>query len=204
MSDRPELLFRDLVSADYPVARRMIAAAYAGEPFATGMFGEAPLDRFSGMANQYASWPSGQNPVIIGADAGGTLVAVALATLPGNCPVCQEPATVLEPGSSDAERVEHEFQALARQSHLENKLPPHAHISTVATEPFLTGIGLGSQIVGELLHRLRSSGARCATLECLATRASFYERCGFRPVAEFDEPGAAAMRTMMMQIDLSR
>jgi hypothetical protein len=41
-------------------------------------------------------------------------------------------------------------------------------------------------------------------LECLATRASFYERCGFRPVAEFDEPGAAAMRTMMMQIDLSR
>ena len=54
---------RSLTPADYPVARRLVATAFAGEPFAVGMFGESPLDRFAGMTREYSTWPWQSNPV---------------------------------------------------------------------------------------------------------------------------------------------
>jgi hypothetical protein len=71
------LVLRDLASGDYPVARRIISTAFGGEPFAVGMFGESPLDRFVGLAEQYESWPWATHAIVVGAEVYENLVGVA-------------------------------------------------------------------------------------------------------------------------------
>ena len=39
-------------------------------------------------------------------------------------------------------------------------------------------------------------------LECLTTRAAFYEHCGFVPVDEFADPGGPDLRALLMRADL--
>lgn len=196
-----ELTLRDLIVDDYPAARRMLAAAFAGEPFAFGMFGASPLARFAGMAEVYSSWPSATNGVVVGAEVGGSLVGVALATLPGECVLCDQFAASAEPGTSTAQRVEYELQLRCRDAHLSQALPPHAHITAVASEPFLNGVGVGRRVVTGLVERLWSFGVSCAVLECLTTREQFYERCGLRRVADFPDPGGPDLRSVLMRID---
>ena len=198
----PSLAIRLVDVDEYPIARRLVATAFAGEPFARGMFGDSPLARFAGLASDYATWPSAPNPMLIGAETEGHLVGVALATLPGECKLCdafdQSKPTVV----TEAERIEREFQLACRRSHLTNELPPHAHITTVATEPMLHGSGVGRLLMSALADRLRSNEVECVVLECITSRAAFYEHCGFRRVDEFADPGGPDLRAVLMQADL--
>ena len=50
-----DCVVRELALDEYAVARRLIATTFADEPFAYGMFGTSPLDRFKGMIGEYAS-----------------------------------------------------------------------------------------------------------------------------------------------------
>lgn len=187
---------------EYPMARRLIATAFAGEPFVRSMFGESALDRFTGLAMDYAAWPTAPNAIVFGAQAAGHLVGVAAATLPGECALCdafdESPATV----ATDAERIERDFQLACRQSHLSSRLPPHAHIPTVATEPTLHGSGVGRLLMRALADHLRSQGVEDVVLECLTTRAGFYHRCGFQIVDAFADPGGPDLRSVLMHADL--
>jgi GNAT superfamily N-acetyltransferase len=202
VSKSSALIIRDVTVDEYPSVRRLIAAAFAGEPFARGMFGDSPIDRFSGLAADYAEWPSASDPVVLGVEAGGHLVGVALATLPGQCGLCD----AFEPLENDAlshpERIEHEFQLACRHSHLSGDLAPHAHIPTVATESVLHGSGIGRLLMATMLDRLQVSGVEVVVLECLTSRAMFYERCGFRPIDEFRDPGGPTLRSHLMRADL--
>jgi ribosomal protein S18 acetylase RimI-like enzyme len=199
-----ELVVRDLVPDDYAVARRIVATAFGGEPFAAAMFGASPLDRFVGMAEQYDSWPWGSNPVVVGAEVRGSIVGVAMATLPGACHLCDDFDTTDDPTATTAQRIEREFQVACREAHAGARLPPHAHITTVATDPFLAGCGVGRRVVGELVARLGSVGARCAVLECLTTREQFYANVGFQRVVEFDDPGGPGLRSVLMRTNTPR
>ncbi len=197
------LSFGDLSVDDLQMARRLVATAFAGEPFAYGMFGESAVGRFVGMANEYADWPNSPNPVTVAAMSETTLVGVALATRAGACHLCDDFDSSGEVGTTDAARIEHEFQLACRQAHLASGLPPHAHVQTVATEAFLRGSGLGRDLMVELLERLCRLGERCVVLECLTTRERFYERCGFGTIAEFADPGGPTLRSLLMRIDLA-
>src|SRR5207342_1221553 len=109
-------------------------------------------------------------------EAGGHLVGIALATLPGQCELCEafdqsKPGPTME---TDAERIEREFQSACRRSHLTTELPPHAHITTVATEPALHGSGIGRALMDALAEALRSRDVEWVVLECLTSRALFY------------------------------
>ena len=198
---RAELVVRELAPADYAVARRLIATAFGGEPFAVGMFGPSPLDRFVGMAEQYEAWPWGSNPIAVGAEVDGSIVGVATASLSGACHLCDEFDVTDDPSATTAQRIEREFQLACRDAHLGALLPPHAHISTVATEPFVSGSGVGRRVVGALVERLWSVGAPCAVLECLTTRERFYANLGFERVVEFDDPGGPGLRSVLMRLN---
>lgn len=203
---RLAISIRMLGPSDLEQVRRMVATAFAAEPFAFGMFGESPVDRFVGMIGQYENWPEAPNPLVLVASAGPSIVAVALSILPGECHLCDDWEPTLEAFGHEptvAESIESEFQSRCRSAHLSSALPSHAHIQTVVTEQFLAGAGIGRQIMNELLQRLHREGARCVVLECLSTRRAFYERCGFRGVAQFADPGGDDLSALLMQIDAS-
>ena len=197
-----QLTFRELEVADYPVARRLVASAFAGEPFAVGMFGDSSLERLVGMVDEYAQWPHLERPLSVVATAGDVLVGAAVATLAGECDLCGgAPDAPAGPMSRSAE-VEFEFQRCCREAHLGADLPRHAHICTVAVDPFVKGVGLGRRLVVELLGRLRTAGASCVVLECLTSRERFYEACGFRTVVEFPDPGGPNLFSVLMRLDV--
>jgi GNAT superfamily N-acetyltransferase len=193
----------ELSTAEFSAARRLIASAFAGEPFAAGMFGEPRPARFLGMMQEYASWPFTSPSVVVAVHADGSLLGVTSSTPPGECHLCagfEQPDDV---GLTTAARMEYEFQSRCRLAHLESGLPPHAHISTVATEPFVQGSGVGRQLVAATLDRLRVLGSECVVLECLTSRVPFYERCGFRQVVLFPDPGGPDLWSVLMRIDLT-
>jgi ribosomal protein S18 acetylase RimI-like enzyme len=192
---------RDLDPDDLPAARRIIATAFAGEPFAVGMFGESRLDRLIGMIGDYRAWPWAADPIVVVAEAGGAVIGSASATLPGACHPCDDFDPVVAPDATQAQRIEHEFQSRCRAAHLDSDLPPHAHITTVAIDPFLQGSGVGGRLVRELIDRIWATDTACAVLECLTARESFYSRSGFRSIAEFDDPGGPDLRAVLMRID---
>ena len=191
---------QELALDEYTVARRMIATTFADEPFAYGMFGESPVDRFEGMMGEYASWPDAVDPVVVAAVLAGVVVGVGYATLPGNCSLCDRSDETNEPGHS-AHPIEIEFQSACRHAHLSQKLPPHAHVSTVATDHFLRGSGVGRLVVEGLLGRLATAGVDTVVLECLTARGRFYERFGFRRLTEFPDPGGPDLRSVLMRLD---
>ena len=202
MEREPTVVLRDLRPDDLEAARRIVATAFAGEPFAVGMFGEPPMHRLVGMTGEYSSWPSAANPIVVVAEADGLVVAVASATVPGECHLCDHLDAAAAPVVlSQSERIEREFQLACRRAHLTEQLPSHAHISTVATDAFLRGSGIGREVVGELVSRCWKSGADCAVLECLTSREAFYRRCGFRRVEEFADPGGPGLRSVLMRMD---
>jgi ribosomal protein S18 acetylase RimI-like enzyme len=72
----------------------------------------------------------------------------------------------------------------------------------VATDPALHGTGVGRLLMSALADRLRSREVECVVLECLTSRAAFYEHCGFQRVHEFADPGGPGLRAVLMQADL--
>ena len=166
------------------------------------MFGESPLARFIGMAHDYETWPSAPNPIVLGVEAGRHLVGVALATLPGQCGLCDEFQSSLTSPDSEAERIDYEFQHACRNSHLESNLAPHARVQTVATEPTLHGSEIGRTLMTAMIDELRAIQVESVVLECLTSRAAFYEHFGFRRLNEFDDPGGPGLRAVLMVADL--
>jgi N-acetylglutamate synthase-like GNAT family acetyltransferase len=196
------VVYRDHDRAEDPLARRIIATAFAGEPFAYGMFGESPIDRLAGMTDTYREWPFAERPLIAAASADQALLGVAVATLPGDCHLCEQFEDVaLDSDATRGERIEHEFQLASRQAHLEAGLPPHAHIATVAIDPLLHGGGVGLGLVDWLLGQIWQSGATCAVLTCLTTRESFYRRLGFQRIGEYPDPAGPDLRCALMRLD---
>jgi GNAT superfamily N-acetyltransferase len=198
----PTLTTRMVEVDEYPIARRIVATAFEGEPFARGMYGDSPLARFAGLADDYAAWPSSSHPILIGVEAAGHLVGVALATLPDQCGLCDVFDQTKKTVVTNAERINDEFLLVSRRSHLTSKLPTHAHITTVATEPTLHGTGIGRLLMSALIDVLRSQAVETVVLECLTGRSTFYERCGFVRVDEFADPGGPNLRTLLMRADL--
>ena len=194
---------RPLTPTDHPTVRRIVATAFAGEPFAFGMFGESPLDRLVGTLQQYASWPDSPELLALVAEHDGVLLSVATATPPGRCWLCDEFDPAAAPGDGPGDAIDHEFHRRCREAHLGSALPPHARITTVATDTFLAGAGIGGRLVRELAAQVFAGGATCAVLECLTAREAFYGRCGFRRVVEFDDPGAPGLRALLMRADRS-
>lgn len=190
------LTIGELPVSDYSEARRLITSAFAQEPFAH-VFGDSAVARFVGMANMYNKWPYAPNPVVIGATAGGHLVGVALATLPGECGLCDVATSSAVDCSNEGDRIEHEFQVACSQAHRVNELGPHARVEVVATEPTLHGSGVGRVLMGGVINALRQRRIECVVLECLTTRAAFYEHLGFHRVDEFDDPGG--LRFVLMK-----
>jgi GNAT superfamily N-acetyltransferase len=188
---------------EVPVARRVVASAFANEAFAFGMFGDAPIDRFVGMMGEYADWPSSPSTsIIVAARHNGHLLAVAHATLPGSCFLCDDWVDDIDPRVARSAAMEREFRLICRESHLAQQLPPHAHIESVATEPFIAGRGVGAGLMQSVLQALSDSGVQCAVLECLTARERFYERCGFHAIDRFPDPGGADLTSLLMRADL--
>ena len=129
---------------EYTAARRMIATTFADEPFAFGMFGESPVDRFEGMIGEYASCPDAVDPVVVAAELAGVVVGVRYATLPGNCGLCDRFDETNEPGHSP-HPIEIEFQSACRQS--ETKQDQCGNIAETLT-PYVQPFGLHKRVWG--------------------------------------------------------
>lgn len=199
VSTDSELAIGRVPASDYAAARRLVASAFAREPFAFGMFGDSALARFAGMVHHYETWPDAPNPVVLGASTGGHLVAVAFATLPGECGLCDAPLPALGADVDKAERIEYEFQLASQRAHRGNDLGQHARIETVVTEPTLHGSGIGRVLMAAMIDDLRERKVGCVVLECLTTRTGFYELFGFRSVDEFDDPSGPGLRMVLMK-----
>lgn len=193
--------YRDLADDEVEAARRIIADSFAEEPFAFGMYGEALDARLAGMRTLWSTWPGDAPGWRIGAFDGGRLIGVMSATAPGHCHLCDEPAESLAPDASTGDRVEHEFQHRCREAHRSSAPASHAHIPSVAIVDASRGSGLGARLVGHALTRIWDDGAACVLLECIEGRQAFYERCGFRRVAAFDDPAVAGLLSLLMRID---
>ena len=197
----PKYVVRALGVGEYPVARRIIATAYADQPFAYTMFGVLAIDRFVGMIGEYESWPGAADPVVVAVElAGGPVVGVGQATMPGYCHLCDEP-TADPDGNITTHPVEIEFQAACARAHRSQHLLPHARLSGIAVDPFLRGSGVGPLVVTGLLERLAAAGAGTVVLECLTARERFYERFGFGRLTDFADPGAPGLRSVLMRLD---
>ena len=167
------------------------------------MFGNSAVARFAGMARSYETWPHAPNPLVVGAKAGGHLVGVVLATLPGECGLC-DASSLCDDHDGEAGRIEYEFQVACQRAHRVSKLPSHARIETVATEATLHGSGIGRALMAAAIDGLRQRQVECVVLECLTTRAGFYEHFGFRSVNEFDDPGGPGLRAVLMRARIER
>jgi ribosomal protein S18 acetylase RimI-like enzyme len=192
------LELRDARPDDLPIVRRILATAFAGEPFATGMYGPEPLARLAGTIGEYAAWPADDRLVVV-ATVGETVVGAAGATVAGDCHHCDRPAPVLPGAPTEADRIDHEFQNRCRALHRTHEPGPHAHITSVAVDPAVHGTGIGRRVVGYVRERLAAEDTHPMLLECLTTRAEFYERCGFDRVEEFDDPGGPDLRAVLMR-----
>ena len=148
--------------------------------------------------DQYRAYPGAGIHLAVVAVAKDEIVGAAVATGPGLCRLCDQDAPIGVPALSHAEQVEQEFQFACRHAHLRAALPAHMHIQTVATDPFLQGCGIGRLLLAELVARAVDAGAACVALECLTTRAGFYERIGFGLVDEFADPGGEGLRSVLM------
>lgn len=175
------------------IGRRIVAAAFAGEPFAFGMFGDEVLERYAGMLGNYSDWPADDEALVMAARVDGHLLGVALATRPGRCSLCD-----LLP-DPDAHPIDAEFYRRCAQAHHDAALPPHVHIQTVATDAAVQGTGIGRILMGALLAET-AAWASATVLECLTTRRRFYERIGFEVVSEFDDPGGPGLRALLMRL----
>ena len=147
--------------------------------------------------DQYRGYPGAGIYFAIVAVANDEIVGAAVATGPGSCRLCDQEAPSV-PAFSHADQVEQEFQFACRKAHLQAALPAHMHVQTVATDPFLQGCGIGRLLLAELAARAVAAGAACVALECLTTRAGFYERIGFGAVDDFADPGGDGLRSVLM------
>ncbi|MEO6495102.1 MAG: GNAT family N-acetyltransferase [Ilumatobacteraceae bacterium] len=167
------------------------------------MFGDYPTDRFVGMMGEYGSWPGAVDPVLVAVELAQAVVGVGLATAPGHCHFC-DASTADQGVGVNAHPVELEFQAACAEAHRRQHLPPHAHLSAIAVDPFLRGSGVGQLVVRGLLERLAAAKVETTVLECLAARARFYESFGFRTLTDFADAGAPGQRSVLMRFDHSR
>lgn len=195
----PELRFRAAEADDLPIARRILATTFAGEPFSFGMYGESALDRIAGTTAEYAGWPDPDRDVLV-AVAGDAVVGVSGTSRPGDCHLCDHPIAAPGPGAAVGEAIDHEFQLRCRSLHHAHLAGPHAHITSVAVDGSLQGSGIGRALVAATVDRTRTDGSP-VVLECLTARVPFYERCGFRVVDEFDDPGGPGLRAAFLRLD---
>lgn len=196
-----ELEFRELDEHHWPAAQRLIAGAFLDEPFVLGMFGDSHLDRFLGLLDLHAQWPSAPGEVVLGAWRNGVLLAVGTVTLPGSCAHCDRWVDEVtdESGPSD---LDLEFRRGVCAGHLAAHLPEHAHITTVASEAALRGGGIGAALMTEICRRLGADGPVTVVLECYATRGRFYEQFGFRRIGEVPEAAVPGLMVALMRADI--
>jgi ribosomal protein S18 acetylase RimI-like enzyme len=195
-----ELVLRPATPADLPMARRVLAAAFAGEPFSVGMYGESALDRIAGTTAEYAGWPETDRDVLV-AVVGDAVVGVTGTSRPGDCNLCDRPIPAPGPDATRAEAIDHEFQQRCREMHRRHVGPePHAHISSVAVDAAVEGTGVGRRLVAAAAAGPLAAGIP-VVLECLTRRIAFYTRCGFRTLEEFDDPGGPGLRAALMRLD---
>lgn len=195
------LTFGPLLEDELPIARRLAATAFAGEPFAHGMFGPSPLDRLLGMAADYAEWPWSTDTRVTVARQNGVLLGVAAVSPSDLCGLCDHWVDDIDPTVSEGARVERDFRLACRAAHLDALLPPHAHIKSVAVEPFLAGQGVGGRLMEFVLAELRAAGTETVVLECVTAREAFYARLGFRRIASFPDPGGPDLTAVLMRLD---
>ena len=200
MSHAVTVDLRLLDPARFGVARRLVAAAFSGEPFTFAMYPPTRLDRFVGLHADYADWP-GAAATTWGVWAGDALLGVTSAFPAGCCPPCAEDPTLDPDTLSPSGRVNHVFRLRCRDAHRQGGLPPHAYLGTVAIEPAAAGHGIGRQLVRGVVERLWRAGEHCVVLECVRDLVPFYARCGFRVVSEFDDPGAPGLRSCCLRAD---
>jgi GNAT superfamily N-acetyltransferase len=193
--------FGPLADDERPIARRLTAAAFAGEAFATGMFGPSPLERLVGMVGDYADWPWSDHAEVTVARQRGVLLAMAAVTPPEHCALCDHWVDDIDPTESVAAQMERDFRLSCRAAHVDAQLPPHAHVKSVATDPFLVGQGVGARLMEFVVDSLWTAGVEAVVLECLTAREAFYGRFGFRRIAAFPDPGGPDLTAVLMRID---
>jgi GNAT superfamily N-acetyltransferase len=181
-----------------PQLRRIVAAAFSGEPFTIGMYGPIRSERYRRLLQDYQDYPSDRYDVTVAA-VDQVVVALASLELPGDCGLCTRPMPELAADADAGAAIDHAFELRCRHAHASSGLPDdHARITTVATEPFLAGEGIGRRVVAAALDRAWAHGASCVALECLRSRAAFYAHLGFEEVVEFDDPGGPELRSLLM------
>jgi len=161
------------------------------------MFGEPPLQRWAGSWSLYSSLASDSYSVSLGARVGGVLVGVLIGSVAGRCHLCQVLAG--EPPPVDAQlAIDWQFHQNIAAVH--RRVPEHAWVAKVVSEPALQGQGIGRHLVGAALDLLRSDTPVDVVLECAPNRASFYERAGFEALTTFVDPAGPDAFLMHQQI----
>lgn len=194
-----DLRFRVAGPADLLTARRILATTFAGEPFSFGMYGESALDRVAGTTAEYSAWPESEREVLV-AVVGDAVVGVIGTSPPGRCHLCDAPVAEPAPDAPAAEWIDHEFQLRCRDAHRAHLTDDHSHITPVAVDHAVQGSGVGRRLVAAAVDRVKDTGAP-VVLECVTRRVDFYAGCGFRVVAEFDDPGGPGLRAAFMRLD---
>jgi GNAT superfamily N-acetyltransferase len=193
-----DLVIAPLRPEQRPQLAPLVASAFSGEPFAEGMYGRSRLDRFRYLLDDYVDFPK-PHQVVIAASIGDVLVAAAALEPAGTCGLCRGEQAPLAADADVATAIDHEFERRCRAAHAGAELDAdHARITTVATLPFLAGMGIGGPLVAATLDHAWSLGAPCVALECLRSRAAFYSRSGFAEETEFDDPGGPGLRALLM------
>jgi GNAT superfamily N-acetyltransferase len=189
---------RPMRPGEEPQLRRIVAAAFSGEPFSVGMYGPDRAERYRRLLQDFAEFPTARHLVTVAA-VDDAVVALAALQAPGTCSLCGSEPEAPGPDADAAAHIDFEFARRCRAAHLGAGLPSdHARITTVATEPFLAGSGIGRQVVLAALAQAWELGAPLVALECLRSRAAFYARVGFGEVTEFDDPGGPGLRALLM------
>ena len=193
------VVLRDLHQADFAAAHRVISATFAGEVFAYGMFGESPLDRLVGMTGEYREWPWTSDAIVVGADVGGVLVAVGLATRPGACHLCNDFDDSTEPSATPA--TAHRTRVPAGVSPSAPRLGIAAAPATSHRWPLIRSSRDRALVVTSCRGCSTESGrptlsAQCSNASRPARRSM--DTSGFVRVVEFDDPGGPGLRSVWM------
>ncbi len=195
----PDVELRPIEEATWPEAMRLCARAFVDYGYVHAIFGDDPLERIVGTTKEFGGVGWDAERISIGAWVGGVLVGTASVEPLGGCRVCHPRAT-----PHDAEEDERLAAAGARfdeARRIEHEpVPPHGHVTLVAVEPAVQGVGIGPTVVRAVVGAFGEQGGGPLVLECITPLEGFYANLGFLTIGGFAEADSEDIVVMRADI----
>jgi ribosomal protein S18 acetylase RimI-like enzyme len=182
---------RAVLAEDAPLVGTLLARAFHDDPFVSWWYDGAPdrVEQASALftANARLGLALGDGLMSDDGDAVALYLPPGAVVDDGAVGSSGLPAVIEESGPERAGQIGR-FLATLGTLHAETTPEPHWQLFFLGVAPPAQGRGLGGSLVDEMTRRARRDGVPCYLDTLTAANVAFYERRGYRVVAEADVP----------------